>query len=131
MLRTKTLSIGIACPPSRVYEFVSNATNLPLWASGLCKAVQPAGDYWLLDTPAGMVKFRFAPSNSFGVLDHFVDTPDGEVYVPMRVIPNTRGSELLFTLFQSPTMPDGVFAADVLLVEQDLARLKSLLEAAP
>ena len=126
----KTLSISIASPPSQVYEFVSNPANLPQWAGGLCKAVRPAGDHWLLDTPTGELEFRFAPSNSFGVLDHFIHTPEGKVYVPMRVIANAGGSELLFTLFQSPTMSDSAFAADARLVEQDLANLKTLLEAA-
>lgn len=131
VLRAKTLSIRIACPPSQVYEFASDPANLPRWAGGLCKAARLIGDRWLLDTTAGELTFRFAPPNCFGVLDHFVGTPDGEVFVPMRVIANGDGSELLCTLFQPPTLPDAAFAADAALVERDLANLKSLLEAAP
>lgn len=128
--RAQTLSISIACPPSQVYEFVSDPANLPRWAGGLCKAARPAGGRWLLDTPAGELAFRFAPSNSLGVLDHFIGEPGDEVYVPARVIANGEGSELLLTLFQTPAMPDSAFAADARLVEQDLAKLKRLLEAA-
>lgn len=129
--RAKTLSIRIGRPPTQVCTFVSNPANLPQWAKGLCKSVRLAGDRWLLDTPSGELTFRFAPPNCFGVLDHFVGTPDGEVYVPMRAIANGDGSELLCTLFQPPTMPDAAFAADAALVERDLMNLKSLLEAAP
>lgn len=128
--RARTLSISIARPPAQVYGFVSNPANLPLWAKGFCKSVRPLGDRWLLDTTAGEFAFRFAPSNPFGVLDHFVGTPEGEVYVPMRVIANGGGSELLITLFRSPVTPDSTFAADEQLVEQDLVNLKALLEAA-
>lgn len=127
--RAKTLSISIACPPAQICEFVNNPANLPQWAKGLCKSARPAGDRWLLDTPSGELFFRFVPPNPFGVLDHFVGTPGGEVYVPMRVIANGEGSELLFTLFQSPALPDAAFAADEKLVAQDLLNLKALLEA--
>lgn len=132
MLRpAKTLSIGIACPPSQVYDFIGNPANLPRWAGGLCKSARPAGDHWLLDTPTGEFKFRFAPSNPFGVLDHFIDTPEGEIYAAMRVITNGNGSELVFTLFQPLPMSDSAFAADMKLVEQDLETLRSILETAP
>lgn len=126
----RTLSISIDCPPLQVYEFVNDPANLPRWADGLCKAARPAGEFWLLDSPAGELKFRFAPSNAFGVLDHFIDTPTGEVHVPMRVIANGNGSEVLFTLFQPAAMSNAAFTADTKLVEQDLANLKNLLETA-
>ena len=72
---------------------------------------------------------RFADKNQFGVLDHYVTTPTGEtVYVPMRVLANGSGSEVIFTLFRLPGMADDQFAADARLVEQDLAILKMLME---
>lgn len=46
----------------------------------------------------------------------------------MRVIPNGSGSEIIFTLFQSPAMSDEKFAEDVTLVERDLKTLKGFLE---
>jgi hypothetical protein len=51
-----------------------------------------------------------------------------EVYVPLRVIPNGSGSELLFTIFRSPDMTDEKFAEDIGLVERDLNTLKQILE---
>jgi hypothetical protein len=37
------------------------------------------------------------------VLDHTVVLPDGtEVYVPMRVVPNGGGSEVMLVLFRQP-----------------------------
>lgn len=66
---------------------------------------------------------------SWGVLDHWVTPAPGvEVYVPMRVVANGEGSEVIFTLFQQPGMTDEQFAADARLVEQDLATLKKVLE---
>ncbi|WP_202593351.1 SRPBCC family protein [Ferriphaselus sp. R-1] len=131
MLRSRTLQISIACSPQRVYDYVADPTHLPHWAPGLCLAIRPDGDHWLLTTPQGELTFRFAAPNALGVLDHFVGTPSGEIHVPMRVIANGTGSELLFTLFQQPGMSEADFTADAALVEQDLLWLKSLLESAP
>jgi hypothetical protein len=76
------------------------------------------------------VNVRFVKTNHFGVLDHYVNpTPEIEVYVPMRVLPNGSGSEVIFTLFQLPDMSDEQFAEDVGMVERDLKTLKKGLES--
>ncbi len=129
MLSSKTLSISIACPPGKVYEFVSNPENLPKWAKGLGTSARKHGADWIVDTPQGPVKVRFADKNKFGVLDQYVTTASGvEVYVPLRVLSNGPGSEVIFTLFRLPEMSDEKYADDMKLVEQDLRALKDILE---
>jgi hypothetical protein len=129
MRPTRTLSVNIACTPGAVYEFVVNPENLPQWAGGLCQSVARMATGWEIQTPQGTMKIRFAEKNSFGVLDHYV-TPaqGGEIYAPMRVLPNGSGSTLLFTLFQLPGMSDDDFARDAQLVEQDLLALQKRLQ---
>jgi hypothetical protein len=77
------------------------------------------------------MRVTFAPPNDFGVVDHVV-TPltggDPAVDVPLRVVPNGPGSEVLLTLFQQPGMSEAQYAADAALVQADLARLKQALE---
>lgn len=83
----------------------------------------------VLETPQGPVKIRFAEKNEYGVLDHYVSPAPGvEIYVPMRVVANGSGSEVLFTLFHSPGMSEEAFAEDACMVERDLRGLKSMLE---
>lgn len=128
-LESRTLSIAIACPSRKVYEFVSNPENLPRWAAGLCKSVRKSDSGWIVETPRGPVQIRFADKNDLGVLDHYVTTEQGvEIYGPMRVVPNGSGSEIIFTLFKTPEMSDKQFAEDAGMVERDLKTLKSLLE---
>lgn len=130
-LQSRTLSIPIQCPPGRVYEFASNPENLPQWAAGLCKSVRKTESGWIVETPQGPMGVRFVEKNPFGVLDHYVNVaPDVEVYVPMRVLANGSGSELVFTLFRQPDMSDADFARDAESVERDLGTLKCLMEAA-
>lgn len=129
MLPSRTLSVSIRCSPGKVYEFVTNPENLPKWAQGLGQSVRKQGPDWMVDTPQGPMKIRFAEKNRFGVMDHHVTTPSGvEVYVPMRVLPNGSGSEVIFTLFRLPDMSDEKYAEDMQLVESDLRALKDLLE---
>lgn len=129
VFESRTLSVAIACPPRKVYEFVSNPENLSRWATAFCKSVRKSSDGWTVETPQGPVKIRFAEKNDFGVLDHYVTLASGvEVYVPMRVVPNGSGSEVIFTLFKTPEMSDAQFAEDARMVERDLKALKSILE---
>jgi len=72
---------------------------------------------------------RFVKNNDLGVLDHYVSpAPGAEVYVPMRVLPNGSGSDVLFTLFKLPGMSDEKYAEDAGLVTRDLETLKRVLE---
>jgi carbon monoxide dehydrogenase subunit G len=128
----RTISISIDASPSHVYAFVSDPRNLAQWASGLGTLPTPLPDGdWRVETPAGPMRVAFAQRNNFGVVDHFVRPFDGEgpvVDVPMRVLPNADGSEVLLTLFQQPGMTDEQYTADGALVEADLARLKHVIE---
>jgi uncharacterized protein YndB with AHSA1/START domain len=128
-LPSHTVTISIDCPPTTVYEFVSNPENLPIWAGGLCQSVRKSDADWIVETPQGPMKVRFAEKNDFGVLDHYVTVAPGvEVYVPMRVLANGSGSVVIFTLFRLPDMSDKKYAEDASLVERDLRTLKKVLE---
>lgn len=127
-----TLSISIAVPPAAVYAFVTDPLRLPLWANGLGNRPTPLPDgAWRVETSAGPMRVSFAPPNPFGVVDHQVTPLAGggtAVDVPLRVVPNGPGSEVLLTLFRQPEMSDEQYAADAALVRTDLERLKSVLE---
>lgn len=126
---SRTLSVSINCPPDKVYDFISNPENLPKWAAGLCKSVRKTNGDWIVETPQGPMKIRFAEKNDFGVADHYVNPAPGvEVYVPIRVLPNGSGSDVIVTILRSPEMSDEKFADDIGLVQNDLMTLKNVLE---
>lgn len=112
-----------------VYAFAGKPENFPRWAAGLASGVQKDGAEWIAQSPDGAVRVRFAPVNDYGVVDHTVTLPDGnEVYIPLRVIANGSGAEVMLTLYRLPDMSDAVFARDAAMVEKDLATLKQLME---
>jgi len=123
------ISISIERDPAAVYDFASRPENFPRWASGLATSIEAEGDHWVAATPEGPVQVRFTPRNEYGILDHHVTMPGGvDVYVPMRVVENGAGSEVIFTLFRTPGMSDEVLARDAAWVEKDLEALKQMLE---
>ena len=127
---SRNLSVSINRDAKDVYNFVSVPENFLRWASGLGKSLMKVNGEWVAETPEGPVKVRFTERNEFGVLDHWVSSKPGlRIYIPMRVIPNGSGSELIFTLFRLPDMSDEKFAADAEWVMRDLTSLKNLLES--
>lgn len=122
------LSIAIARDADEAYAFLSVPENFPKWASGL-GTLRKAGAEWVTETPEGPMKVRFSERNAFGVLDHWVTPASGAaIYIPLRVIRNGEGCELVLTLFRQPGMSDEKFAADAEWVMRDLRSARALLE---
>jgi hypothetical protein len=126
-----SLHIGerIGLPADQVYEYAVDPANLPEWAPGLGSAVENVDGQWYVETPMGRVGFAFVERNAYGVLDHEVTLPSGEViYNPMRVVRDGDGCEAVFTLRRLPGMSDEEFERDAKAVAGDLARLKQIVE---
>lgn len=129
VMNTEHISISISCSFETTYNFLSHPGNFTKWASGLGKLFQGEGELWHAETPMGVMKMRFTPSNAFGIVDHTLITKEGtEMYNPMRVIQNADGCDVVFTLFQRPEMSDQDFQKDADWVKRDLIVLKDLLE---
>lgn len=127
---TRHISERINRPASEVYAYASDPSHLPRWASGLAGTVERVGERWFGQTPAGRIGIAFAPRNDFGVLDHDVTLPSGEVvHNPMRVTPDGEGCEITFVLRRLPGVTDDEFARDAATIAADLAQLKKILEA--
>jgi hypothetical protein len=131
-LPAQTLSITILRPANDVYAFLSAPANFALWAEGFGSQLEQtaAPDTWRFRMANGTnATARFTPPNPFLIADHYVYPGNGhEVYVPMRVLANGAGSEVLFTLFRQPEMTDEILAADKAAVLKDLNKLKAVLE---
>ena len=128
---SKQISASIDRPAADVYRYAADPANVPAWAPGLGRSVENIDGHWFVETPAGRAGFAFVERNEFGVLDHEVTLPSGDViYNPMRVVPNGDRCEVVFTLRRLPGMSDEDFERDAGLVQADLIRLKQLMEVA-
>lgn len=128
MAESLYLSVSIARDAEAAYAFLCVPENFPKWASGL-GPLRRSGEGWVTETPEGPMQVRFSERNAFGVLDHWVTPSSGPtITVPLRVIRNGDGCELVLTLFRQPGMSDERFAADGEWVMRDLMAAKALLE---
>lgn len=128
-MTSRHIGVVVRAPRDAVYDFARDPAHLPRWAAGLATGdVAVEGDALVLDSPMGRVSVRFAPRNAFGVLDHDVTLPSGEVvHNPLRVLEHPEGSEVVFTLRQGAAS-DADLERDAALVAADLERLRRLLE---
>ncbi len=129
-MTSRHVSRVIPATPETVYAFAAEADNLPAWASGLAQsAVTKDGDTLVVDSPMGRVTVSFAPRNPFGILDHDVRLPTGQlVNNPVRVIAHPDGAEIVFTVRQRD-LSDEQFERDVAAVQRDLDTLAALFTA--
>jgi len=128
MLESRTISLSINRNWEKVYDAVWRPEDFSKWASGLSKSsLTRDGEAWRAEGPEGTVRITFTDHNAFGIMDHHVDVGNGtSIYVPMRIIQNGDGAEVLLTLFRQPGMSDEKFAADAEWVGRDLLALRAL-----
>ena len=128
-LEAQHISISINRPFAEVNDFLALPANFEQWAAGLGSGFKQVAGEWMFAAGDGLGKIRFTEKNPFGVADHYVLPPNGgEVYVPLRAVPNASGSEVTLTLFRQPEMTDQQFEADQAAVQRDLEQLKAVLE---
>jgi hypothetical protein len=130
MLESRHVSALVDRPVEEVYAYVSDPTNLPAWAPGLCTSLEQVEGQWIAESGMGRITLEFVPRNEFGVLDHTVTLASGErFHNPMRVMANGSGSEVVFTVRRQVTGSGEDFERDITAVSADLTTLKRLLEA--
>ncbi|CAN5421084.1 hypothetical protein BH10ACT10_BH10ACT10_17930 [soil metagenome] len=113
MSHSRHLSVHVDRPADEVYTYVSDPAHLGEWAAGVSPDVE----------------VLFAPTNPYGVADHDVSLPDGTViHVPLRVLPDGDGAEVVLTLRRAPGADDAAFEADDTAVRTDLETLRGRLE---
>jgi hypothetical protein len=121
------ISETIDRPLAEVYAYAADPAHLPEWAAGLSGSIELIDGQWVAESPLGRIVVTMAPANEYGVLDHHVALPDGQVfYNPMRVLADDDRCEIVFTLRRQPGVSDAEFARDADTVREDLARLKRL-----
>jgi hypothetical protein len=129
-MQAQTLSVFIELPWLEVYDAIWHPEVFPRWATGLrASGLHNDRGIWRARGPGGGdVILRFSPQNAFGVMDHVVVLRTGtEIHVPMRVVANGDGAEVMLTLFRQPGVSIEAFEHDANWVRRDLAQLRDML----
>lgn len=126
--RAETRSVSIAAVPDDVLACVADARNLPCWAPQFAPNIRPDGDEWVIRNADGEGRLRVQVSTESGTVD-LLSAADLRRGAFMRVVPNGHGSEFLFTLFFATDTAESAVAAQMEVIERELATVRSLCES--
>jgi len=131
-MRTHTTSVQIETSTETAFAFVADGSKLPVWAIGFAKAIERNGDGWLVTLAGGAcVPLRIESDPATGVVDYVMLAEPGiEAPAHTRVMPHGPGTLYVFSMHQSPDMPDEIFDAQIAELERELTVLKAHLETA-
>ena len=132
-MRTHTSSITIDAPATDAFAYLADAGRLPVWAIGFAKAIAPEGDdRWLVTLASGeTMPLRVDADAATGVIDYVsLPAPDVEIPAHTRVVPHGAGTLYIFSMHQTPDLPDEVFEAQIAELARELTVLKAHLESA-
>lgn len=128
-----TLSVHIACPAAKAFQFVADPSTMPQWAIHNVKGIRRLdNNEWEILTPRGAGKLVPHYDPAYGILDHeFIDPKEGAWHVSARTVPaGPDNSVYMITLVKPHSMPDEAFMQGMPLVQQELDTMKRILEPA-
>lgn len=119
-------SVTIDATPAAVFAFVAEPRNLPRWAPGAVKSVEPSGDAWLFHDGETERRVVVKTSEECGTVDLLFGEGSG---VFTRVVANGTGAEYQFTLFFPEGSPQDAVAAQSAVIDDELATVRALCES--
>jgi uncharacterized protein YndB with AHSA1/START domain len=126
-------SVDIGAPSSRVFDFLADPSNLPLWTSAFKAADSRSAR---LETPQGVVdiELRTDARREAGTIDWRMKFPDGAVATAYsRVTPDGDTRSVYSFVLMAPPVPleamEGALEVQRKTLTEELTRLKELLES--
>lgn len=131
IFQTKTLTVSIDAPFGKVIADLADPATHPEWATEFFKsaAKKTESGEVLVAAPmmGGTVKFKIEADARQGILDLFLapEEADFGAPLPVRLIKNGSGVDVLWTLTRVPGMPDTAWEKCLLSMEKELFALKA------
>ena len=136
-LHTHTLTVTIDAPLVKVAADLADPATHPSWATEFYAGpVRPAaGGEFLAPVPmmGGQVRHKIDADIARGLLDLYF-APQGAAYgppIPVRLVPNGDGVDVLWTLARFPGVSDQAWQQGLAAMARELQALKRRHEAQP
>ena len=135
--QTTTLAVTIDAPPQSVAADLADPATHPEWAAEFFDG--PAtrrddGSYSArVPLMGGPVRFTVEADTAAGIVDLFL-APEGAPFgapLPVRLVPNGDGVDVLWTLTRFPGTPDEAWQAGLASMSRELERLRERHESGP
>jgi hypothetical protein len=126
-VRSETVTTVLPADPKRVFDYMSDIRNLPLWATEFARELRRDDDRWIVRNNLGELVFEIQADERTGVIDMLAGpTPDELAVFPTRVVALPGGgSAYSFTMFQAPGMPDELFESQHASLRREFANIES------
>lgn len=131
IFQTKTLTISIDAPFTKVATDLANPSTHPEWAteffSGTAKKMSNGEVLVTVPMMGGSVRYKIEADLESGVLDLFL-SPEGADFgapLPVRLIKNGDGVDVLWTLTRFPGVADSAWEHGVVSMKKELLALKA------
>ncbi|HEX2112214.1 MAG TPA: hypothetical protein VHF67_11745 [Gaiellaceae bacterium] len=112
-MRNRTVTAVLAAPKDDVFAYLADIDNLPGWATEFARELRYEDGKAKVVNGLGEFDFRIEADPETGVIDMYAGpSEDALALFPTRVValPGRR-SAYTFTMFQTPGMPDELFAS--------------------
>lgn len=130
IFQTKTLTISIDAPFEKVVTDLADPATHPEWAKdffeGAAKRIESGEVLVTVPMMGGTVRYKIEADTKQGILDLFL-SPEGADFgepLPVRLIKNGSGVDVLWTLTRFPGMPDAAWENGLASMEKELLALK-------
>jgi hypothetical protein len=125
-VRHYTVTALFPAPKERVFSYLAEVENLPLWATDFARELKRVDGEWKVVNGLGEFVFRIEADSRTGVIDMLAGpTPDELGLFPTRVVPvGDDASAFTFTMFQGPGQPDEIFDAQYRSLLRELENLE-------
>jgi Polyketide cyclase / dehydrase and lipid transport len=133
--RAETRTASVAAPPEAVFAIVADGARLPDWAPAFASAAEPedvdgdgAGERWLIGAGDARFPILLRADPAARTVD-LLDPRDPSRGAFLRVLPNGRGAEVLFTLFFPEEVEPAAIDAQMATVADELRAIARIAEA--
>ncbi|WP_036391033.1 SRPBCC family protein [Micromonospora chokoriensis] len=127
--RSDSYSVSISAPVDFVWATLATVADWPRFSPFALRVRPESPGTFTVTSPTGDVRLTSHFDEALRLLDHTVTLADGtDVFIPYRVTPNHRGSELIMTNVKSPTDSAAEYEEQLGWMRTELANAKTYVE---
>jgi len=127
--RSDSYSVSVQAPTEFVWSTLSVVEDWPRFSPFALAVRRISATAYAVTSPSGEVALTSAFDADRGLLDHVVTLRDGtRVFIPYRVTPNHRGSQLIMTNVKSPGDSDAEYDEQLGWMRTELDNAKRFVE---
>jgi len=125
-MKNRTISVTVPARRDDVFRFLSDLSNLPVWASESFQRLTFENDCAKVWTPTGEVYVAMIADERTGVIDLLTGSRLDEMMLcPLRVVSRPHGACVTCTMFQAADEPEEFYERSYAAMLADFRRLIS------